>query len=116
VPPLLAWAAAAGAAAVLAGAPAVAAAPARDAAPSAQVSLRNIAFVPATVRIRRGQSVRWTWRDPFVLHDLKSVGRPRFAGETAKKTGTHTVRFRRAGRFRYECTLHPGMRGVVVVR
>jgi plastocyanin len=33
-----------------------------------------------------------------------------------KQTGTYTMTFRKAGTFNYECTLHPGMVGKVVVR
>jgi plastocyanin len=30
-------------------------------------------------------------------------------------TGTYTVRFRRPGTYRYVCTIHPNMRGRVIV-
>lgn len=80
-----------------------------------QVVLRNIAFGPSTVRITVGQRVTWTWRDQYSSHNIHSVGRPRFAGATERRTGTHTVRFTRRGTYRYACTLHPGMNGKVVV-
>ncbi len=80
-----------------------------------QVRLAHIAFTPATLRIHRGDSVRWTWADPYVAHNLHSIGTPRFRGASDRQTGTHTVRFTRAGTYRYECTLHPGMRGRVIV-
>jgi plastocyanin len=100
--------------AVLAGA--ATAAPA--AAPATkQVALKRIAFTPATVTIKAGQRVRWVWQDgPYVPHNVRSVGRPRFQGSSRKATGTHTVRFARRGTFRYVCTVHPGMAGKVVVR
>lgn len=103
---------------VLAGAAAVlAAAPAGAAAPAAQVALRDIEFSPSVVRVRAGRSVTWTWRDgPYVLHDLRSVGSPRFRGSAEKRSGTHTVRFTRRGTYRYACSLHAGMTGRVVVR
>lgn len=85
-------------------------------AAEAAVSLRHIAFTPATVRIRTGGRVTWTWRDPAVFHNIHSTARPRFRGVVARKAGTYTVRFTRAGIYRYACTLHPGMRGRVVVR
>lgn len=82
----------------------------------ASVSLKNIAFTPATVRVRTGGRVTWTWRDPSVFHNIHAIGKPRFPGRTARKTGTYTVRFTKAGTYRYECTLHPGMTGRVIVR
>ena len=80
------------------------------------VTLKNIAFTPATMRIRVGQKVTWKWADgPYVDHNLHSVGKNRFPGATARKTGIHTVRFTRRGTYRYQCTLHPGMTGRVIV-
>lgn len=105
-------------AAALAAALAVAAAPAdsSSAGATATVRLQHIAFTPATVRIRVGQRVRWSWQDPYVLHNLHATGSPRFPGASARKSGTYTVRFTRPGTYRYACTLHPGMAGRVVVR
>ena len=81
-----------------------------------RVVLKDIEFTPATVTIRRGDSVRWVWRDPRVSHDVTSRGRLRFRSSDTKLNGTHTVRFRRKGTYRYVCTIHPGMLGKVVVR
>lgn len=81
-----------------------------------RVVLKDIEFTPATVTIQRGDSVRWVWRDPRVSHDVTSRGRRRFRSSDTKLSGTHTVRFRRKGTYRYSCTIHPGMLGKVVVR
>ena len=81
-----------------------------------RVVLKDIDFSPASVTIRRGDSVRWVWRDPNVSHDVTSRGRLRFRSSATKLTGTHTVRFRRKGTYRYVCTIHPNMLGKVVVR
>jgi plastocyanin len=94
---------------------AAAAAPAGSAT-TKRVVLKDIEFTPATVSIRRGDSVRWVWRDPSVSHDVTSRGRLRFRSSATKLTGTHTVRFRRKGTYRYVCTIHPNMLGKVVVR
>ena len=85
--------------------------------PARTVELRDISFSPSVLRIRTGQRVTWRWDDgPYVPHDVRSSGTPRFAGSPAKKAGTHTVRFTRAGTYRYVCTIHAGMTGRVVVR
>ena len=81
-----------------------------------RVEMKDIDFTPATVTIRRGDSVRWVWRDQRVSHDVTSRGRLRFRSSQTKLTGTHTVRFRRKGTYRYVCTIHPSMLGKVVVR
>ena len=81
-----------------------------------RVVLKDIEFSPATVTIRRGDTVRWVWRDPSVSHDVTSRGRLRFRSSQAKLKGTHAVPFKRKGTYRYVCTIHPSMLGKVVVR
>jgi len=92
----------------------------RQVARSATVVLRNIAFNPSSAPIRRGGSVRWEWRDgtglAAVYHTLTSIGRDRFSGTGAHDSGSYTVRFLRPGRYAYECMLHVGMTGMVIVR
>ncbi|MBB4660902.1 copper-binding protein [Conexibacter arvalis] len=105
--PLLALAlvAAAGGAATLPGGVAQAA--------TRTVTLRDIAFHPARVTIARGDRVVWRWRDGGIRHNVVSRS---FRGTGARSSGSYGVTFRRAGTFRYRCTLHPGMDGTVVVR
>jgi plastocyanin len=89
---------------------------AADAAVTKRVVLKDIDFSPATVTIQRGSSVRWVWMDPMVSHDVTSRGKLRFRSSDTRLTGTHTVRFRSKGTYRYVCTIHPNMLGKVVVR
>ena len=87
-----------------------------DAAGTRTVVVEDIDFKPRTVTIHKGSTVRWSFRDGPTEHNVRSRGRPRFTGSSVKSTGTHAVRFRRSGTYRYVCTLHPGMAGRVVVR
>lgn len=86
------------------------------AAGGAQVRIKDIDFSPRTITIERGQSVTWRFLDRSVVHNVTSRGRPRFRGSPTKRSGTYTVRFRKPGTYRYVCTVHPNMRGRVVVR
>jgi plastocyanin len=79
------------------------------------VVLKNIDFSRHTVRINRGDSVRWRFADAGVSHNVTSRGRPHFRSSQSMLTGTYTVRFRRPGTYRYVCTIHPNMRGRVIV-
>ncbi len=86
---------------------------------SDQVSLKNIAISPRVVRIHRGQSVTWTWRDKALeaTHNVTSVGRLRFRSSNTKLTGTYTVRFSKPGTYFYHCTIHPlTMHARIIVR
>jgi len=94
----------------------VLAAPSADAARTKTVEIEDIDFSPGTARISRGDRVRWVWRDEATPHNVRSRGSRRFEGSSTKTKGTYSVRFRKAGTYRYVCTIHPGMDAKVVVR
>lgn len=98
-----------------AGAPANANAPATTAAVKV-VKLQDFEVRPATVRIRRGGTVEWRFLDRPSPHNVTSRGSKRFRSSPSQQTGSYRVRFRRSGTYRYLCTIHPNMRGKVVVR
>jgi plastocyanin len=77
------------------------------------VVLKELSFHPATLNIRRGDSVTWLWRDGGVEHNVTSAG---FRSRTQGR-GSYTVKFTRRGAFSYRCTIHValGMRGRIVV-
>jgi plastocyanin len=77
------------------------------------VVLKEIGFHPATLNIRRGDSVTWLWRDGGVEHNVTAAG---FHSRTQGR-GSYTVKFTRRGTFSYRCTIHValGMRGKIVV-
>ncbi len=79
----------------------------------ADISIRDGAYAPAMVRIRVGDSVTWSNtdnRDHTVVADDGS-----FDSGTIKAGRSFTHRFAQPGTFTYRCTLHPRMRGRVVV-
>jgi plastocyanin len=75
------------------------------------VTLRHSTFSPATISIRRGESVRWVWAPGKVLHNV--IGHS-FQSRT-QTHGSYTLRFTHRGSFSYTCTVHPGMNGRVIV-
>lgn len=92
--------------------PALAAPPPRAHATSTTtVTLKDISFKKSTVKIAKGGSVKWVWKDGDTPHNVT------FATKHSKtqKTGSYTLRFARAGTYKYHCTIHPGMNGKVVV-
>ena len=80
------------------------------------VRLVDIEIKPPVLRIRRGATVEWRFRDGVAAHNVTSRGTPRFRSSATKQDGIHRVRFRRRGTYRYVCTLHFSMRGRIVVR
>jgi plastocyanin len=83
---------------------------------AAVVTMQSNTFTPFRANIRVGQTVLWDF--PADAHNVifvKSVtnGRPTDIGITSGVAVTRT--FPVAGTFPYDCTLHPGMSGEVVV-
>jgi plastocyanin len=77
------------------------------------VTLKNTAFHPGTLSIRRGESVKWVWEDGETEHNVT------FRGMHSKTQahGSYTIRFQKRGTFSYDCTIHiaEGMKGKIVV-
>jgi len=82
---------------------------------SASVAATNSnLFTPQTVSIATGGTVTWSFGS--VLHNVAfsgSAGAPTNIGNTASSSVART--FANAGTFNYDCTLHPGMVGTVLV-
>jgi plastocyanin len=86
---------------------------------TATVRLQDVALHPGRVTIKRGGTVRWVWLDAAIdtEHNVTSTRGARFASSRTMRSGSYTVRFTRAGVYRYECTIHPAsMQGEVVVK
>jgi plastocyanin len=78
------------------------------------VILKEIRFHPATLKIHRGDRVKWVWRDGETEHNVTFQG---FHSRT-QSGGSYTVRFTHSGSFSYRCTIHVslGMKGKIIVQ
>jgi plastocyanin len=83
------------------------------AAASAGVTGPEIAFQPATVDVRPGGTVTWTFVS--IPHNVvfTTPGAPADAPELQEESAFRT--FANHGTFNYHCTIHPTMNGVVNV-
>lgn len=70
-------------------------------------------FVPETIAVRRGDRVVWVNKDPFP-HTATALRE--FDSAAVAAGGSWTFTTTRAGEFAYVCTLHPGMKGVLIVK
>ncbi len=89
---------------------------ASGAAGSRTVTLKDIAFSPASLAISKGSTVTFAFRDDTTIHNVVSVGSKRFRSISNRSSGSTRRAFSKAGVYRYECTLHPGMTGRITVR
>ena len=78
------------------------------------VVMEGVAFVPQTVTVKQGDTVVWVNKDPFA-HTATAQDRSFDSREiAADKTWKYTVR--KKGTIPYVCTLHPTMKGTLVVK
>ena len=81
---------------------------------AAEVSLAGFKFLEDSVTIAAGQVVRWTNQDPVEHTITFSSAEPGSPPIPQQSSFSH--RFDQPGVYRYHCTPHPFMMGVVVVR
>ena len=96
-----------------AGALALAAVPAFAATKT--VGVADNVFRPATLSVKKGDTVRfrWTGRAP---HNVTRTSGPSFRKIGNRRSGTVSRRLGRAGTYRLTCTIHPGMNLRIRVR
>jgi plastocyanin len=80
------------------------------------VTVKDIAFSPRSLSISKGSTVRFAFRDGTTTHNVTSIASRRFKAIGNRSAGSQSRTFNRAGTYRYECTLHPGMTGRIRVR
>lgn len=78
------------------------------------VEVRDNFFVPQTVTIARGKSVRWTNRGQEA-HTV-ATDTPGLGSDIITPTTWFEARFDDPGTFEYRCSLHPEMIGTVIVQ
>jgi len=70
-------------------------------------------FAPATVAVTRQGTVTWTFAALHNVSFASTTGAPQNISDQA--TGNAQRQFNTAGTFNYQCTIHPGMQGTVIV-
>jgi plastocyanin len=86
------------------------------AAETTDVSIKDGAFTPATITVKKGTTVKWTNQDTQahdVTPDTETAG---FTQSPMLGQGdAYEVTFAEVGTFTYHCTPHPNMKGTIVV-
>jgi adhesin/invasin len=84
------------------------------------VTIGNDFFSPSSTTVVAGTLVRWTLGGTLgVSHNITSDGAPNFLGSSGNLTGdgtTYQQLFITPGTYRYECTIHSGMTGTIIVQ
>lgn len=85
-------------------------------APVAQnaVTIQNMAFSPATMTIKVGDSITWTNQD--LVNHTATADDNSFDTGTLSNGQSKTITFAKAGTYKYHCTIHPKMLGTIIVQ
>jgi plastocyanin len=79
----------------------------------AKVKIVNFAFNPSTVNISAGDVVVWT--NTAGISHTSTSDKAKWDSGIIPAGGTFKKRFKKAGTFTYHCSIHPTMKGSVVV-
>jgi plastocyanin len=77
-------------------------------------TIKNFSFQAPTITVPVGGSVTWTNHDgePHTVTGLDGS----FRSEALDEDDTYTFKFTKPGVYQYICTIHPRMRGTVIVK
>jgi plastocyanin len=73
-----------------------------------------LAFSPASVTVKVGETVTWTNKDS-TTHTV-TADKGEFSSDPLSKGTTFTATFTTAGTYTYHCSIHPTMTGTVIVQ
>ena len=77
--------------------------------------MKNLAFSPASVTAKVGQTVQWTNQDT-PPHNIFYVSGPKFTSSPTLNTGGQfKLKLTQPGTIHYICSIHPFMKATIVV-
>jgi len=78
------------------------------------IEIKNFAFSPSTLTIKKGDTVKWTNQDS-TRHTATSDSRNELDSELLAKGDSYSHTFNSVGTFNYHCTPHPSMKAKIIV-
>ncbi len=78
------------------------------------VAINNYAFSPSTLNIKVGDIVIWT-NNQDIPHTITSDSGNELASSSIPSGQTFSHTFNTAGTFAYHCSIHPSMKGTIIV-
>ncbi len=90
-------------------------APTNPAPSNVKVSIKNFSFSPQTLTVKTGTKVTWTNNDS-VPHTVTSDSDNLLNSGTISPGQSFSFTFTNTGSANYHCSIHPMMKGVVVVQ
>ena len=78
-----------------------------------KITIKNMTFNPNTITVKAGTNVTWTNEDSTSHQVKESNGL--FESSTLGNGQSFTYTFNTVGTYNYTCTIHPSMKGKVIV-
>jgi amicyanin len=75
------------------------------------ITIQNFSFNPGELNIKKGDTVTWTNQDAM-FHRISGTG---FQSDPFNKGQSFSFTFNTAGTFDYICSIHPFMKGKIIV-
>ena len=83
---------------------------------TAEIDIKNFAFVPATLTVAAGTAVTWVNQDEEP-HNIVDLAKPHvFRSQGIDGGDKYTFVFDKPGTYEYVCSVHPHMHGTIVVK
>jgi plastocyanin len=86
------------------------------------VKVKDDFYKPDSVRVKKRGKVRWKWTQVFNNHDVtllkgpKGVKKSKFRSQTTSSPDYRfTKRFKKVGKYKFYCTVHPDVMRMKVV-
>jgi len=89
--------------------------PAKAKANTVMVTMKGLAFMPATIHAKVGETVMWMNMDT-PQHTVTYVSGPKFhSSGDINPGGMFSIKLTQAGTIHYMCKIHPFMLGTIIV-
>lgn len=82
---------------------------------SNEVNIKNFAFSPASLSIKKGTTVKWTNSDDTAHTVIESDNKTGPSSSLLGKNQSYSFTYNEVGTFAYKCSVHPYMTGSVTV-
>jgi plastocyanin len=81
------------------------------------VNIKDFAFSPSTLMVKTGTTVTWVNLDAAPHKIASDSGSPvAFSSDSLSTGASYRFTFSQPGTFTYHCSIHPSMKGTVIVQ
>jgi plastocyanin len=81
------------------------------------ITIKNFAFDPQMLTVKPGTVVTWVNQDAVPHAIVSDTESPEtFSSDTLQTGSSYSFTFTRPGTFPYHCSIHPSMKGTVIVQ